>query len=85
MDYLLEAYASSSSDENDVEDKAAGPSALGELPPELKNIFKDSGEIRPSSKVLLQNTFGTPSRSERDDTTHVCSCQYFIYPVAKHV
>lgn len=45
MDHLLEAYASSSSDDNDLEEKAEVPSALGELPPELKNIFKDSGEV----------------------------------------
>eukprot|EP00752_Nemacystus_decipiens_P003160 g2925.t3 len=42
MDHLLEAYASSSSDENDREEKTAGHSALGELPPDLKSLFKDS-------------------------------------------
>lgn len=60
MDHLLEAYASSSSDESGLEEKAAGPSALGDLPPELKSIFKDSGEIRAS---LLHYTYiwDTPS------------------------
>lgn len=60
MDHLLEAYASSSSDESVLEEKAAGPSTLGDLPPELKSIFKDSGEIRAS---LLHYTYiwDTPS------------------------
>ncbi|CAM9517087.1 unnamed protein product [Scytosiphon promiscuus] len=42
MEHLLEAYASSSSDDGGSEDKKATASGLGELPPELQNIFKDS-------------------------------------------
>lgn len=45
MDHLLEAYASSSSDDIELEEKAPVASALGELPPELHSIFNESGEI----------------------------------------
>lgn len=45
MEHLLEAYASGSSDDSGSEDKKSPAPVLGELPPELRNIFKDSGEI----------------------------------------
>lgn len=60
MDHLREAYASSSSDEHDLEEKAAAPSALGELPPELKSIFKDSGEMFRCSQPSTFGTHRTP-------------------------
>lgn len=47
MDHLLEAYASSSSDDDELATEPSAASALGELPPELRNIFKDSGAIDP--------------------------------------
>lgn len=55
MDHLLEAYASSSSDDEKIEEKDPKPSVLGELPSELLTIFKDSGEslrITPSSILV---------------------------------
>ncbi|CAB1108366.1 unnamed protein product [Ectocarpus sp. CCAP 1310/34] len=42
MDHLLEAYASSSSDDEKIEENDPKPAVLGALPSELLTLFKDS-------------------------------------------
>lgn len=52
MEHLLEAYASSSDDNESVE-KVPPTSALGELPPEILGIFHDNGETETSHRRFV--------------------------------
>ncbi|CAM9477318.1 unnamed protein product [Ectocarpus sp. 12 AP-2014] len=62
MDHLLEAYASSSSDDEKTEEKDLKPAVLGELPSELLTIFKDSASRHDSFRAAIEYDLATERR-----------------------
>ncbi|CBJ30805.1 similar to Chromosome 16 open reading frame 57 [Ectocarpus siliculosus] len=62
MDHLLEAYASSSSEDEKIEEKDPNPSVLGGLPSELLTIFKDSASRHDSLRAATEYDLATERR-----------------------
>lgn len=66
MEHLLEAYASSSEEEELKQDPALSSSVLGELPLELTSMFADSGE-NSISRLQIQIFFKRERACDTDD------------------
>ncbi|CAN0276957.1 unnamed protein product, partial [Ectocarpus sp. 13 AM-2016] len=79
MDRLLEAYASSSSGDEKIEEKDPKPAVLGGLPSELLTIFKDSASRHDSFRAAIEYDLATERRRAEERAGNIPWVRRFPY------